>query len=194
MANLSHPLHRLTHVSHLLTGLMLTATGAAFLLPLSAHSAGRRTAAPTEARHQVASTSTQSSLATRREAPSTIPVTATTTSPSAAATPTTPPAPAPAVPLVPVREAAPAVPGGYGCALALAYLTAHAAPGFTLECPAWADGHQAMSCDNVPGICPGTKLIAISTPCPAAYMNEASNSWVVLGESNAALDPYGYCY
>lgn len=90
-------------------------------------------------------------------------------------------------------EVAAAVSSGYGCATALAYLKAHAAPGFTLECPGWADGHQAMSCDNVPGICPGTKLIAISMPCPAAYMNEASNSWVLVGASHTAIDPYGYC-
>ena len=69
----------------------------------------------------------------------------------------------------------------------------HAAPGFSFECPGWADGHQAMSCDNVPGVCPGTMVIAISIPCPAAYMNEASNSWVLLGKSDAPLDPYGYC-
>jgi len=36
-------------------------------------------------------------------------------------------------------------------------------------------------------------VIAIATPCPAAYMNEASNSWVLVGKSNAALDPNGDC-
>jgi hypothetical protein len=25
-------------------------------------------------------------------------------------------------------------------------------------------------------------------------MNEASNSWVILGDSNAVIDPYGYCH
>jgi hypothetical protein len=50
-----------------------------------------------------------------------------------------------------------------------------------------------MSCDDVAGVCPGAMVIAISTPCPAAYMNEASNSWVIIGDSHAALDPYGYC-
>jgi hypothetical protein len=87
-----------------------------------------------------------------------------------------------------------AVPSGYGCGPALAYLQAHAAPGFAFECPGFAQGHQAMTCDNVAGVCPGAEVIVISTPCPAAYMNEASNSWVVLGESDAALDPYGYCH
>ena len=51
-----------------------------------------------------------------------------------------------------------------------------------------------MTCDNVAGVCPGTKVIAIATPCPAAYMNEASNSWVIEGESKARLDPYGDCH
>lgn len=83
--------------------------------------------------------------------------------------------------------------GGYGCASALAYLAAHAAPGFHFECPGYADGHQAMTCINIPGLCPGTKLIAITIPCSAAYMNEASNSWVLSGRSDAPIDPYGYC-
>jgi hypothetical protein len=83
--------------------------------------------------------------------------------------------------------------GSYGCGAALAYLSAHAAPGFSFECPGYADGHQAMTCENIPGLCPGTKLIAISVPCAAAYMNEASNSWVLSGESDAPIDPYGYC-
>jgi hypothetical protein len=33
----------------------------------------------------------------------------------------------------------------------------------------------------------------IADPCPAAYMNEASNSWDLVGASDAPLDPYGYC-
>ena len=88
---------------------------------------------------------------------------------------------------------APATPPGYGCADALAYLTAHAAPGFRFECPGYALGHQAMTCLNEPGVCPGYGLIAISVPCAAAYMNEAHNSWVVLGDSTG-IDPYGYCH
>jgi len=51
-----------------------------------------------------------------------------------------------------------------------------------------------MTCIDVAGVCPDAKVIAISTPCPAAYMNEASNSWVIQGESSAAIDPYGYCH
>jgi hypothetical protein len=84
---------------------------------------------------------------------------------------------------------------GYGCAAALAYLAANAAPGFTFECPGSADGHQAMTCINN-SLCPGEHLIAIADPCPAAYMNEAynSNSWSdSLGEFTRPLDPYGFC-
>jgi hypothetical protein len=84
-------------------------------------------------------------------------------------------------------------PNAYGCGAALAYLQAHAAPGFKFECPGWADGEQAMTCINMAGICPGTMIITISTPCAAAYMNEASNSWVLTGKSDARIDPYGYC-
>jgi hypothetical protein len=90
-------------------------------------------------------------------------------------------------------SAAPAEPVGYGCGPALAYLEAHAAPGFRFECPGWADGRQAMTCINIAGLCAGEELIAIADPCPAAYMNEASNSWVLTGRSHAPIDPYGYC-
>jgi hypothetical protein len=50
-----------------------------------------------------------------------------------------------------------------------------------------------MTCVNIAGVCPGAKLIAISIPCAAAYMNESSNSWVLSGKSDAPIDPYGYC-
>lgn len=89
--------------------------------------------------------------------------------------------------------AAPSTPSGYGCGPAIAYLSAHAAPGFRFECPAYSLGHQAMTCINVAGVCSGEKLITISDPCRAAYMNEASNSWVLEGLRSAPIDPYGYC-
>ena len=83
---------------------------------------------------------------------------------------------------------------GYGCGPALAYLTAHAAPGFQLVCPGYANGRQALTCVGIPGFCPGSlKLIVINDPCPAAYMNEASNSWVLDGLVVARLDPFGTC-
>ena len=82
----------------------------------------------------------------------------------------------------------------WGCAAALVYLNAYAAPGFTLECPAYSRGHQAStSCVSQNSPCDEQRVITIADPCPAAYMNEASNSWVLMGESNAAIDPYGQC-
>jgi len=79
---------------------------------------------------------------------------------------------------------------GWGCAAAFAYLAAHANPSFSFQCPGWADGHQAMTCVNVAGLCPGIDVIVIATPCPAAYENEAWNSnhiWT------GPFDPYGSC-
>jgi hypothetical protein len=82
---------------------------------------------------------------------------------------------------------------GYGCSNAMAYLQAHAAAGFTFECPGYALGHQAMTCIDVAGVCSGEHLIVINDPCPAAYMNEASNSKVLEGLASAPIDPYGSC-
>jgi hypothetical protein len=50
-----------------------------------------------------------------------------------------------------------------------------------------------MTCLNDAGVCAGEAVIAIADPCPAAYMNEASNSWVLEGKSTAPIDPYGEC-
>ena len=97
--------------------------------------------------------------------------------------------PRPRRPLQPA--AAPA--SGYGCAAALAYLRANAAPGFRFVCPGNANGHQAMTCLNHAPECPGTGIIAISVPCPAAYKNEAANSWIISGLRGGGIDPYGYC-
>jgi hypothetical protein len=82
---------------------------------------------------------------------------------------------------------------GSGCAAALAWLSTHAAPGFRFECPGYALGHQAMTCVNVAGVCPSERLIAIADACPAAYMNEAHNSWILAGLATGRIDPYGYC-
>ncbi len=85
----------------------------------------------------------------------------------------------------------------YGCAAALAYLHAHAEPHFIIECPAAAYNSsggpaQAMTCVSHPPQCPAnTGVIAISDPCPTAYMNEAANSWIALGLRPGAMDPYG---
>jgi len=81
-----------------------------------------------------------------------------------------------------------------GCAPALAYLHAYAAPGFSFECPGYAEGHQAMTaCVSQSSPCGVQRLIVIADPCPNAYMNEASNSWVLIGASDGPLDPYGSC-
>jgi hypothetical protein len=85
-------------------------------------------------------------------------------------------------------------PAADSCATALAYLSAHSAPGFRFQCPGYATGHQAMTCINEPGLCPGEKIIVLNVVCPASYMNEASNSWVLVGLSHAPIDPYGYCH
>lgn len=118
--------------------------------------------------------------------------TTTTTAPPATVPPTTVKQP-PAVPHTTAAPAPPPPPSDYGCGPALAYLQAHSAPGFHFECPGYSLGHQAMTCINVAGVCPGEKLIVITVPCRAAYMNEASNSYSVQGLTNTPIDPYGYC-
>ncbi len=98
-----------------------------------------------------------------------------------------------------VAEPDPAVPvageaTAYGCAAALSYLYSYAAPGFLFQCPGDAYGHQAATmCVSMSSPCDVVRLIVIADPCPAAYMNEASNSWTMLGESDAPIDPYGSC-
>ena len=81
-----------------------------------------------------------------------------------------------------------------GCSPALEYLNAYAAPGFTFECPGNAGGHEAATtCVSGASACSIERLIVIADPCPKAYMNEASNSWTLIGASDAPIDPYGYC-
>lgn len=82
----------------------------------------------------------------------------------------------------------------YGCGAALQYLDAYAAPGFWMVCPGNARGHQALTaCQSGSSPCSMMRMIVIADPCPSAYMNEASNSWALMGESTAPLDPYGSC-
>jgi hypothetical protein len=93
------------------------------------------------------------------------------------------------VPL-PARGAATA----YGCRPALDYMKAYGAPGFKFLCPGPDQGHEATTtCITIEGLCSYGKLITIAVPCPAAYMNEASNSRVLSGLSDAPIDPYGEC-
>jgi hypothetical protein len=95
----------------------------------------------------------------------------------------------------------------WGCAAALAYLQAYAAPGFALDCPGYAESHEAMTCihgsPQYPDACPNGPEIAISDACPQAYMNESSNSWLLTGQtateqakfgvSYDSIDPFGAC-
>jgi hypothetical protein len=79
---------------------------------------------------------------------------------------------------------------GWGCQAALQYLSQHANPEFKLVCPGYAMGHQAMTCYYLQGECPDSAEIVIADPCPAAYENEAWNSWHM---GSGPYDPYGWC-
>jgi hypothetical protein len=138
-------------------------------------------------------------------APAPAPTTTTTTAPSPPPAPPAPPATPTTTPVAaapaPAPEPAPSVPAtlpavgqatAWGCGAALAYLQAYAAKGFSLECPGYADGREAMTCFNSSS-CPGSAVIAIADACPEAYMNEASNSFVITGASDAPIDPFGPC-
>ena len=119
-----------------------------------------------------------------------------TTAPPQQPSVTAAPASAPAPPTAPAESAPSTAAGetttlGYGCFPALVYLETHAAPGFQFVCPGNALGQEAMTCDDFAPVCPGSKVIIISDPCPTAYMNEASNSWVVEGLSESRIDPFG---
>lgn len=121
--------------------------------------------------------------------------TAVTDVPAGAVTETTttpPPAPKfqPVAAQVPARGEATA----YGCGPALAYLAAYEAPGFSASCPAYSEGYQATTSCAGTDCSAGERLITITVPCAAAYMNEASNSWVLSGLTMAPIDPYGYCH
>jgi hypothetical protein len=135
-------------------------------------------------------------------APAPATTTTTTTPPAPAPAPTPAPAPAPTATVAAAPAPAPSDPGvvppvglatAWGCGAALAYLQAYAAKGFTLECPGYAEGQEAMTCMNQAAACPGTSVIAIADPCPQAYMNEASNSFVLTGASDSPIDPDGPC-
>jgi hypothetical protein len=128
--------------------------------------------------------------------------------PPPAPAPEVPPAPAPEVPPAPAPEVSPptepaAPPESspspaelsttWGCDAAVDYLRIHANPDFEIECPGNAFGHQAMTCAFTAGYCPDRRVIAIAVPCPAAYMNEAENSWIVSGFRPGPIDPFGHC-
>jgi hypothetical protein len=175
----------------------------------SGHAAGHRSRPSTSVAAAFHRASSRAHVATTTTTSTTAPPTTTTTSTTAPA-PASPPAPAPTVrtttppppPPALAPAAAPSVPAVvpargeasvWGCAAAVAYLSAYSYPGFTFECPGNALGREGMTCLNEAGVCPGEAIIAIADACPAAYMNEASNSWVLEGRSNAPIDPYGTC-
>jgi hypothetical protein len=148
---------------------------------------GVRTATPTPSTDAPAPTTTTTTPA---PAPAAAPAAMVATPSAVAAAPVPAPAPAPTDPsVVPAAGRATA----WGCAAALAYLQAYAAKGFTLECPGDAEGQEAMTCMRVAGACPNSAVIAIADPCPQAYMNEASNSYVIIGASDSPIDPFGQC-
>ncbi len=95
-----------------------------------------------------------------------------------------------------------------GCATALAYLAAHAAPGFVSYCPHDAGGNAAETVVPPQAIDPSGVvhgyIFIHDTNCAAAYENEAANSHGHLvpnsnGDGNyhwvwpVPFDPYGRC-
>jgi hypothetical protein len=121
-------------------------------------------------------------------APTPTPVVA--TAPAARATPAPAPQPVWSGQLPPMGSAF-----AWGCAAAIQYLEAYAAPGFSIQCPGNAGGHEATTtCISGATLCGDGASIVIADPCPAAYMNEASNTWVLIGVwQNVPIDPYGQC-
>jgi hypothetical protein len=149
-------------------------------------------------RPHVATTTSTSTTVPPTTTSTTAPPPAPPTAPAPTVTTTTPPPPPPdpapaAAPSVPAVVPARGEASVWGCAAAVAYLSAYSYPGFTFECPGNALGREGMTCLNEAGVCPGEAIIAIADACPAAYMNEASNSWVLEGQSTAPIDPYGTC-
>ena len=185
---------RISRVSAVATALLLVLVVFAYTLPatrahgvtlgqtVSAHSTAVSTTIPTKlVQPPVVSTTTA-------------PVPPTSVPPTAVSPTPTPPPPAQAPP--PATAQPTTAPNGYGCAAALAYLAANANPEFTVSCPGYADGNEAMTCVNHAPECAGEHIIVIADPCPAAYMNEAYNSqsWSdALGEFTRPIDPYGGC-
>jgi hypothetical protein len=167
------------------------------------------TAAPTTTTTSSTSTTTTTSSTTTTTTSTTTPTTTPTPPPTTAAAVTAAPVVTTAPALAPVAPALPAYGQAttWGCPAALAYLLAYAAPGFALDCPGYALGHEAMTClhgtPQYPDACPSGPTIAISDACPQAYMNEAANSWNLTGQlsieqqkfgvSYATIDPFGAC-
>jgi len=186
---------RLSRALALASPLLLAGSLVAMLSGLSPASAGTAVRATTAvaavsipAPHVVPTTTT---------APPPPPTTTTTTSTTTTTTAPPPPPTTTTAPPPPAPASSSAVPPegeatAYGCGPALAYLAAYAAPGFQLVCPGDSQGHQATTCISSYPCAPGQKMIIITVPCPAAYMNEAHNSWAI--QDGGTIDPYGYCH
>ena len=159
-------------------GVLMTAT-----LALGAVGVGLVGADAVHSRQPAVATAEVAAAAVRR----TSSVTAVTTTSTRATTTSTPTA---ALSAAEPRPVPPAV--TTTCADALAYLAAHQAPGFVDVCaPGSAHGHYGFTCWNAASLCPnGAKVIHIACPAPFVYMNEAHNSWALMGRA-AGIDPYG---
>lgn len=91
-------------------------------------------------------------------------------------------------------------PAGY-CTQAIAYLTAHAAPGFTFTCaphasepPCASVASDAVGCTSAvtsAGVTTGHIYIDSNCPSATTYENEASNSNRAAGLNDAPVDPLG---
>jgi hypothetical protein len=115
--------------------------------------------------------------------------TASSSTPTTSPPPTVPPTVAAPPPPPPPPVTTPAPAGD--CAAALAYLAAHQAPGFVDTCgTGTALGHYGVACWNST-YCPGgQKVVHIACPLPFVYMNEAHNSWTLVG-AGSGIDPHG---
>jgi hypothetical protein len=96
---------------------------------------------------------------------------------------------APQAPAAPAAAAP--VSSGYGCDAALAYLRANAEPSYQLVCPGYAYGGQAVTCNHHAPQCADYNIIIINVPCENAYKNEAANSWTLVRNDGATMDPFG---
>jgi hypothetical protein len=77
-------------------------------------------------------------------------------------------------------------------------------PGVVVICPATVPPGDAALTEIAPasgfpqGGILGARIIGAvlvaNTTCGTAWMNEASNTWVLTGQSSAPIDPFGPCY
>jgi hypothetical protein len=159
----------------------LVATAALLVVGVGARQVTDGTPLPAERAARVMSASSAATTFPSRTS------TTTTSRPAPAPPPVTVAAPPPAPALPPVTTPAPEG----DCGAALAYLAAHEAPGFVATCgPGTAFGHYGVACWNAVDCPDGQKIIHIACPLPFVYMNEAHNSWTLVG-GGSGIDPHG---